>query len=393
MNRWYLSISLIFLFALSAIGQKSSSDLKKEKEQIQKDIQYKEKLLKQIESDAKTNETKMKLLDKTITQREELINNIREELDLINERIAQNEDLIAALERDIALLKAEYAKMVLQAYKTRNNSETVMYIFASKDIEQAYRRMKYLQQLNEYRQQQAQAIMHAQASLEGKRADLETQREEKNEILNSQNQEKLTLNRQKQEKERKITELRGQEAKYKAELKKAQQKARDLEALIRRAIEMEAKASPKGVALTPEAIELMKNFESNKSKLPWPVDKGEIIGKYGEQPHPFLKGIIVKNNGIVITTTEGTRARAVFSGTVTKILILPGAGKAVMVRHGQYITVYNNLKETFVSAGDEVKTKEEIGVILTDKGKTEVEFQLWKNTDTLDPSYWLYKAR
>ena len=136
-----------------------------------------------------------------------------------------------------------------------------------------------------------------------------------------------------------------------------------------------------------------KSFAANKGKLPWPIDKGEITALFGEQPHAFLKGIKVKNNGVTISTTDGSRARAVFDGEVSKIIILPGAGKVVMIRHGEYISIYTNLKETFVSTGDKVKTKEEIGIVVTDQGKTEFEFQLWKGTVLTDPSYWLYKGR
>lgn len=397
MSRSTSSIVVLFLLLtpFMAFSQKSRAELEKEKAQTQKDIQYKVKLIDQIQNDTKTNTTKIQLLNQTINQREGLINTIREELELIDAEIAETEDLIVALERDIEQLKEEYAKMVLQAYKTRNSSETALYIFASKDFEQAYRRLKYLQQLNEYRQQQATAIIHAQESLGRKREDLEGQRSEKNEVLNAQNQEKLTLNRQKQEKEKKVKELQSQEEKYRAEIKKARKRAADLADAIRKAIADEA-STGSGIKMTPEAAELMKQFESNRGKLPWPVDNGEITGKYGKQAHPALPGVIVNHNGIIITTTSGTRARAVFSGTVTKVLILPGVGKAVMVRHGQYTTVYNNLKETFVSAGDEVKTKEELGTIFTDKGKTEMEFQLWKSaeaTQTIDPAGWLFKAR
>ena len=399
MKNWFLSLGMIVLFAMTLQAQ-SSDELKRKQQQLRQDIEYKEKLLKQIKEDSKSSSTKIVLIDKKINQREELIQSIREEIALIEEKIEENQDLIASLEDDIARLKEEYAKMVVQAYKTRNNADKVMYIFASEDFSQAYRRMKYLQQLSEYRQRQAEAILQAQRSLESKRERLEAQRVEKNEVLNSQNQEKLTLNREKQEKEQELKKLSSKEAQYKKELAAAEKAASELRDLIRKAIEREIAARNKEAGstgstyqLTPEARELGNNFVANKGKLPWPVDKGEITAYFGEQPHPFLKGIKVKNNGVKISTTSNSRARAVFDGEVTKILIIQGAGKAVMIRHGEYITVYTNLKETFVNTGDKVKTKEEIGIILSDKGKTEFEFQLWKGTDILNPSYWIYKAQ
>ena len=322
---------------------------------------------------------------------------------MIDREIADNEDLINALEADIVQLKAEYAKMVQQAYKTRNASNTVMYIFASEDFTQAYRRMKYLQQLNEYRKEQAQAIVYTQKSLEKKREELERQRQEKNAVLNDQNQEKLTLNREKQEKEKKLEKLGSQEDVYRKELKEATRKDEELKQAISRAIKREIELlaeknkskTPNATVFkkSPEDLQLEENFVANKGKLPWPVDQGEIVTRFGQQAHPFLKGVQINKNGITFSTTQNNKVRAVFDGVVSKIIIIPGQGKLVMVRHGDYITVYTNLRETFVRDGDVVKTKEEIGIIITDKGKTETEIQLWKGTEIIDPSLWLYKAK
>jgi septal ring factor EnvC (AmiA/AmiB activator) len=397
MSRWYLSIFILLFAATSAFAQ-SSSDLKRKQQKLKEDIAYKEKLLKQIEEDSRNTQSRMKIASQKIEQREELISVLLEELGLIDGKIEQNQDLISAFEKDIIQLKDEYARMITQAYKTRNNADKVMYIFASEDFDQAYRRMKYLQQLSDYRQQQAGAIISAQNSLEKKRESLVAQREEKNNVLNSHNQEKVVLNRERQEKAKKLTQFSGQESQYKKELLQVAKQAEELRLAIKKAIEREmsttaSEGNSKGFKITPEAMELGKNFTANKGKLPWPVDKGEVVAKFGQQPHPFLNQVTVKNNGITISTTQNSRARAVFDGVVSKIIILPGVGKVVMVRHGEYISVYTNLKETFVSNGDKVKTKEEIGVIVTDKGKTEFEFQLWKGTELINPVYWIYKAR
>lgn len=399
MKPWFLSLIILLCTGFIASAQ-SSDELKRKQQKLREDIKYKEKLLKQIEADSKTSSTKIVLISKKIGQREELIASIRDEIDYIDDKIKENEDLIEALEEDISRLKEEYAKMVVQAYKMRNTSQQLMYIFASDDFGQAYRRLKYLQQLSDYRQRQAKAIIAAQSNLEKKQELLEKQRNSKNDVLNTQNQEKLTLNREKQEKEKELKQLSSKEAQYKKELAAAEKAADELRLAIKRAIEREIAARNEAAGttgstyqLTPEARELGNNFLANKGKLPWPVDKGEITARFGEQPHPFLKGIVVKKDGLTISTTSNSRARAVFDGEVSRIIILPGAGKVVMIRHGEYISIYTNLKETFVNTGDKVKTKEEIGIILSDQGKTETEFQLWKGTVLQDPSYWLYKAR
>ncbi len=397
MNRWRLSIFILF-FATTSVLAQSSSDLKRKQQKLKEDIAYKEKLLKQIEEDSRNAKSRIKIASQKIEQREELISVLLEELDLIGGKIDQNQDLISAFENDIIRLKEDYAQMIIQAYKTRNNADKVMYIFASDDFDQAYRRMKYLQQLSDYRQQQAGAIISAQSNLAKKRESLVTQRKEKNKVLNNHNQEKVVLNRERQEKAKKITQLSSQESQYKKELIRVAKQAEELRLAIKKAIEREMTVTntgggTKGFSITPEARELGNNFTASKGKLPWPVDKGYVVAKFGQQPHPFLNQVTVKNNGITISTTQGSRARAVFNGVVSKIIILPGIGKVVMVRHGEYITVYTNLKETFVSNGDKVKTKEEIGVIVTDKGNTEFEFQLWKGTELINPVYWIYQAK
>ena len=216
MKHWFLSLIILLCAGLSVSAQ-SSDELKRKQQKLREDIKYKEKLLKQIAADSKTSSTKIVLISKKIGQREELIASIRDEIEFIDEKIIENEDLIEALEEDISRLKEEYAKMVVQAYRTRNTSEKLMYIFASDDFGQAYRRLKYLQQLSDYRQRQAKAIIAAQSNLEKKQQLLEEQRKSKNDVLNTQNQEKLTLNREKQEKEKQLKQLSSKEAQYKKE--------------------------------------------------------------------------------------------------------------------------------------------------------------------------------
>jgi len=271
MNHWCLSILFLLLSSTFVVGQ-TSDELKKKQQQLASDIAYKEKIIKKLEEDSKNTLSRLKLADQKIQQREELITTLLQELDLINEKISENQDLVAALEADIDALKGEYAKMVVQAYKTRNTADKVMYIFASDDFEQAYRRMKYLQQLAEYRQRQAEAILSTQASLESKRIALEAQREEKNRVLNSHNQEKVVLSKEKQDKAKKLTELSTQEVKYKKELQEANKKSEEMRLAIKKAIEREILESNSGtpaapskvIKLTPEALELGNSFVANR---------------------------------------------------------------------------------------------------------------------------------
>ena len=144
--------------------------------------------------------------------------------------------------------------------------------------------------------------------------------------------------------------------------------------------------------MTPEAQKLSLDFSANKGKLPWPVEKGVITGEYGTHPHPVLKNIQIKNNGIDVSTNRGAMARAIFEGVVSKILIIPGEGKSILVRHGEYLSVYSYMSEVFVKAGDKISTKQELGLLVSDNAntKTDMHFELWKGMNTLNPVYWLH---
>jgi murein DD-endopeptidase MepM/ murein hydrolase activator NlpD len=149
------------------------------------------------------------------------------------------------------------------------------------------------------------------------------------------------------------------------------------------------------VTLTPEAKELNADFEKNKGKLPWPVEKGVITSRYGKQPHPVLPGIVIENNGIDITTEKGAGVRAVFRGEVSSVIVIPGAGKAVIVSHGAYRTVYSNLRDVSVVKGQKVETKQVVGTVLTDDNGSVAHIEIWKITSEglvkVDPALWIYR--
>jgi len=287
MKHWCLSLILILGSVLIGHGQ-TSDELKRKQQKLRDEIEYKEKLLKQIEADSKSSSTKVVLINKKINQREELISSIREEIDYLDDKIAENEELIKAFEGDIARLKEEYARMVEQAYKTRNSSQKLMFIFASDDFGQAYRRLKYLQQLSEYRQRQAEAILAAQRSLESKHLALEGQRKEKNEVLNAQNKEKLTLNREKQEKEKELKVLSSKEAQYKKDLAAAEKSASELRLAIKKAIEREIAARNEAAGTTGSTYQLTPEARERASFLgPWTKEK---LSRSSESKHtPFSK--------------------------------------------------------------------------------------------------------
>lgn len=384
--------------SLTGIAQKRS-DLEKKKSELSKDIEYKNKLLSETAKSKKRSLNELVLLKKKIANRQNLISTLKSEITLIDGQIAGKQNEIIEKEAELNALKEEYAKMIYYAYKTRSRYDQLMFILASESVNQAYKRMKYLQQYATYRKIQADLIAEAQLELNAALSELEEKKIEKEVLLKAKEKEALNLSSDQGDKQKVLNELSSKEKELKNEIKKKKEEAGRLQKAIQRIIAEEMKKQAKDnkgkFVLTPEAMALSSNFENNKGKLPWPTEKGVVTEYYGEHAHPVLKGIKVNNNGVDISTESGAVARAVFTGVVSGVIVIQGMGKAIMVRHGEYITVYSNLKEVFVQKGDAVDTKQQIGLALTDadKGKTEVHFEIWKGQTTMNPSAWLFQFK
>jgi len=311
-----------------------------------------------------------------------------------------------------------------------------MFLFSSGDFNQAYLRIKYFQQYAGFRKTQADEITATQVVINNKLKDLEKQRREKNMLLGNENEEKILLDSEKQQQEVVLNELQQKEKEIKEELQKKKRDAENLQVAIKQLIEAEIrrkldesakiakeklakaekvksttktesktknkteiKTEPKSEIkpvtpeLTAEVEALGNDFSSNRGKLPWPVSKGVICQAYGEYEHPAIKGFMMMNNGVEICANKGTQARAVFEGEVTSIAISPTGGKLIIIRHGEYLSVYSNIGEVFVKQGTQVKIKEVIGTIMDDDGKTSMNLQIWKGAKTMDPSGWLLNAK
>ncbi|MCG3167868.1 MAG: Murein hydrolase activator EnvC [Bacteroidia bacterium] len=399
------------LLATSGFAQ-TAKELEEKKKQLQEDIKYTNKLISETESSKKNSLSQLRLLNTKIEMRQELIKTIAKEVRLIDKQINQTNSVVGSLENDLKKLKAEYAQMIYFAWKNQNAYSKLMFIFSSKDFNQAYLRLKYIQQYADYRKKQAKIIKDTQLALGEKIDVLKKSRTEKATLLTNEEQEKLKLTTEKKEKDDLLEKLQNREAQLKKELKQKQTEAQKLQKEIERIIAeeikkreeearkkaaadkaagKEVKETPKGFAMTPEEMLISDNFEINKGKLPWPSDRGIITGHFGESTHPDLPNVKINNNGIDIGTDRGAKARAVFDGTVSAIISIPGAYKAVMVRHGDFISVYANLEEVYVKKDDKIKVKQEIGKVHTDEteGKTELHFEIWKGNAKTNPEEWI----
>lgn len=396
-----LALFLVLMFPLLAFGQ-SKEDLQKKKKELEKDIQYTNLLLKETKKNKEASLNQLSTLKNQIVYRQRLISTINKEVKLLDRQIAENNDIVRSMEQDLAKIKADYAKLIYYGYKTRSSNNKLMFVFSSIDFNQAMKRLKYLQEYSEYRHEQANLIIITKELISEKSQVLEEKRKSKRSLMNSKEQERLELSNKKKEKNNVYESLSAKETQLKADLIKQEKESAKLQKAIEDIIAEEIRKARRlankktGFALTPEETKLSANFKNNKGKLPWPVKRGIITSSFGEHDHPVLAGIKVYNNGIDLGTNKGAIARSIFNGIVTGVIILPGSNKkAVILRHGEYFSVYGNLQQVFVKKGDKVELKQDIGVVYTDasKFKTESHLEIWKlsqgGTIKLNPQKWI----
>lgn len=386
---------------------KARQELENKKEQLLKEIEETNRQLKLNEKNKKTTKSQLDQLNKQIRTRESLIRNINSQINNLGSEIDQTEEEIQTLEAQMQQLKTQYANMLSNSQRKRSQYNNMMYIFASADFYQALKRIKYLQQYTDARKLQAFKIDSTQIVLSEKREMLLAQRNEKSTLKSSEEKEKKSLTSEKKVQESYMTNLNKQEETLKKQLAAKQEAKRKLENAIAENIRKEIEAARKRAEAsgkkkddinsknafnqTPEEQKLTSNFSGNRGSLPWPVESGEIVSEFGEHQHPVLKNITVKNDGVDIQSPKGSNARAIFNGEVTGVINVPGSYSAVIVRHGEYLTVYSNLEGVVVRKGDKVTTKQKLGTVHTDASTNvaEINFQIWKGYTKLDPKAWL----
>lgn len=394
--RIYILI-FVFVSGTSLLFSQTKSELENKKKKTLQEINYTNKLLNQTRKSQKESYNSLQLITKNIESRNELIENINYEVEYVDDRIKETELIISIMEEDLVVLKETYAEMIRVAWKNSNKYNDIMFILSSEDFNQTYLRWKYMQKLAEFRKKQFMAINSIKAILEIQIQKLSAAKDEKSNLLEEEQKEAQKLSQEQKEKEKALSDLKSQEQNLKSKLQEQQKQMAQLQREIEKLIAEEAKRSSGSTTgkyeLTPEEKIVSTNFVNNKGKLPWPVERGVIISYFGKQAHPVLKSITIDNKGIDISTTTGSTARAVFNGEVRKVFSIPGAQNAVIIRHGEYLTVYTNLDDTYVSVGENVVTKQAIGTIHTDNSdnKTVLHFELWKVSTPMNPYYWLSK--
>mgnify|MGYP006277179097 FL=1 len=396
-----LLIIVIMLLSLQTTAQETEEELREKKKKIEQDIRYTNKLLSETRQNKKTTLSRLTLIRNKIRNREQLIATIGSEVNYLKREIANNERTIKRLNLELEELKEEYAKLIYHAYKTKSRYHKLMFVFSADGFDQAYRRLKYLRQYGDYRKKQARLIQAKKEKLNQTIAELKEDKDQKINLLAQKEQERQKLRTEREGKGETIEKLKSQESQLRSSLTHKRQVAKELEDQIQKIIAAqmkETKAEETGSSpefrLSPEQVELSDNFTKNKGKLPWPTKRGKVSSTFGKHRHAEL-GVEEINNGITIQTSKNASALAVFNGKVTKVISI-GNKKAILIQHGDYFTLYDNLSITKVTPGDEVSTGDIIGTIKTDNssGETEVNFQIWqaasgKEPDNLNPSGWL----
>ena len=396
----YITFLVLLSVSLVSVAQ-TRKELEAKRQAIQQEINEINSIIENTESKSQSALGEYEDLQKRIKATERLIQVNNQEANLLTREINSNANKIDRLRNELEKLKADYEKMIQQSYKSKSSKSRIMFLFSSESFLQAYKRIQYMKQFAQYRKKQGEEVIKQTKTLQELNSTLFEQRRDQEKILAQNRKTKSELVGDKNNLEQLLASINKEKQKYTQELKQKQKEAsridREIDRLIREAIARENKKAGSDAKatfkLTPEAEALAADFAQNKGKLPWPVKSGVVSMRFGERPHPIVKTIKVMSNGVRIDTEKNGSARAVFEGEVSQVSKIPGANINVMIRHGDYLSIYNNLQKVFVKSGDKVTRGEIIGEvgINSSSGKTTLFFLLFKNTTKLNPEHWIYK--
>ncbi len=377
--------------------------LEAKRERLQNEIREINRLLFAEKKQRGTVLDQMEALDKKINVRQQLIQVTNQQSNLLNRKINANIRNIAKLKDNLQTLKQEYGTMIRKSYQNRAQRNRLMFLFSAENFFQAFKRLQYMKQYTDYRREQGEMILEKTDELTRLNKDLTEERKVKEVLLAQNRKAKNQLMREIKAQKELLGSIRKNESKYAAAIESKQREARkidkQIEKLIRSAIAASNKRAGKtgtGInkfVLTPEATIVANNFSANKGKLIWPVEKGIKSQGFGIYKDAVYPGIKHQSNGVIITTEQGAKARAIFEGEVIAILSVPGGNKGVQIKHGNFISTYYNLSDLFVRKGDRVAAKTELGTVYTNRsnGQTRLKFYLYKDTSKLNPEDWVYR--
>ena len=374
-------------------GDQNIELLREQRKKFMDEISYTERLLDSTKNSRSDQLQKMKLLKGKINNRESLISTINREVGYLDRVIKNRTGDIEELREELSVLKNDYARMIQKAYQTKKSYDRAQYILAATDFNQAYKRIRYMQQYNKFRREQAEEIRRKQESLEKQIAELKADQEQKRRLLDIQKNEVARLNNERRQKDVVIQQLSRSEQQLKRQLDEKKRAMQRVESEIASLIAASMGENGTEMALTPEMKIISTEIGNNKTRLPWPVERGVIVSKFGKHKHEVLSRVDVDNKGIDIATSKSAEVRAVFNGKVSNVIAIKGANLTVIIQHGNYFTVYQNLVNLQVKKGDLVQTKQVIGKVYADNesSNSEMHFELWMSNQVQNPELWLAK--
>ena len=416
-SQFVVATALVVSFCWpSSMAQTNRQQLEAKRKKVEQDIAENKRILLSTQKEKRTTLHQLTTINKIIEQRTELIEGIQTEIIIADGDIFTQtmrlETLKFAFERE----KEKLNKTIRKAYKTRKSGREIVFLFSSNNIKQALRRWKYLKKLSDYRRNQVTSIQIQAQQVSDAIAELNHTKKQKVTLLTSKEREKKELESDKSTKQKLVVELSSREKELREKIRENEKQVAKLNREISKAIAREidaerrrqkreiAKAAPgksgsktgktssaaSENALTPEAKALSLSFENNKGGLPWPVERGFISQGFGRHRHPEFQDIEEVNNGIDITTPKNSTVKAIFKGTVSAILSIPGQGEAILINHGAYFTVYSRLSDVYVQKGQIIGNGEKIGKVMTDdEDKCILQFQIWEGQEKQNPQYWI----
>ncbi len=400
-------VLLSFLFC--SVFVFSQSEKQKELEDRRQELRLEIQRINRLQFENKTKEkSQLNLIQSSkhkINVLDKFIKLTNQQANLLSRDINYNQRKISDLRDELKVLRADYAAMMVKSYKSKNQQSRIMFLLSAENFKQAYKRLQYMKQYTEHQKEQGETIKLKTADLQATNLELLKQQEAKKQLIVENREVQKTLEGERKQQEELMKAIKKNSSMYAAQIKQKQQEANRIDAEIDRIIkEAIAKSNKKntratatksssGFSLTPEEKVLAANFVANKGKLPWPVEKGYVTLGYGTQPHPIDNSLTIKSNGVRIATEKGAKVLAVFNGEVSAVLRMKNVNPIVMVRHGDYLTIYKNLSEVYVKEGDKVTTKQLIGEVFTNasSGETILSFSISKGTVTENPASWVFK--
>lgn len=395
-------IIILLILVGGTLGAQSNKQkqLETRRQELRREIQK----INALRTENKTKEKSQLSLIEDFNYKISVLNNLikvtNQQANLLTRAINNNQKQISNLRDELKLLKDDYAAMIVKSYKSKNQQSRIMFLLSSNNFKQAYKRLQYMKQYTSHQKEQGETIKAKTAKLQQINKDLLVQKGEKQKLVAENKATQKTLEKERAQHRSIMATIKKDLNTYTAQIKSKQREAAKIDREIARIVRAEiAKSNKKtnssgssSFALTAEEKLLATNFVANKGKLPWPVAKGFVKSRYGKQPSLIDRSLTVQRNGVLITTEKSAKARVIFNGTVIKVTAIRNSNPMVMIKHGNYITVYKNLSKVYVNEGDTLKTKDVIGEVSTNvEGDTILSFSIFKDAQTQNPASWIYK--